>query len=92
VTLLEEYIKSGKKAPVSKEATIINLCEDLVNKLMAIFEKDKTAKIDSDRMIEEMIERRHISGSFNHSNLSIAELNRVSKLLKKEKLYYDFLR
>lgn len=92
VALLEEYIKSGKTAPVSKEATIINLCEDLVNKLMTIFEKDKTAKIDSDRMIEEMIERRHVGGNFNHSDLSIAELNRVSKLLKKEKLYYDFLR
>ena len=59
---------------------------------MTIFEKDKTAKIDSDRMIEEMIERRHVGGNFNHSDLSIAELNRVSKLLKKEKLYYDFLR
>ena len=92
VDLLEEYIKSGKTAPVSKEATIINLCEDLVNKLMTIFEKDKTAKIDSDRMIEEMIERRHVGGNFNHSDLSIAELNRVSKLLKKEQLYYDFLR
>lgn len=92
ISLLEEYINQGKTSPMSKEATIINLCEDLVNKLMAIFEKDKTAKIDSDRMIEEMIERRHISGSFNHSDLSIAELNRVSKLLKKEKLYYDFLR
>lgn len=92
VSLLEEYIKYGKTAPVSKEATIINLCEDLVNKLMTIFEKDKTAKIDSDRMIEEMIERRHISGCFDHSDISIAELNRVSKLLKKEKLYYDFLR
>ena len=90
--LLEEYIRCGKNSPISKEATIINLCEDLVNKLMTIFEKDKTLKIDSDRMIEEMIERRHISGSFNQSDLSIAELDRVSKLLKKEKLYYDFLR
>lgn len=92
IALLTEYITCGKSRPVSKQATIVGLCEDLVMQLMDIFEKDKTAKPDIDRMIEGMFRQREIDGIFLSSETTFAEIAKVKKLLKKEKLYYDFLR
>jgi len=90
--LLLEYIKVGSSKPQSKEATVVNLCEDIVRNIMAIFAHDKTAKPDTDLLIDEMFEKKEMYGTLKNSDLTIAQLERVKVLLKKEKLYYDFLR
>ena len=54
--------------------------------------KDKDSKIDYDELIDKIIQHKLDKKEFNRSKLSFSDLENLRKLLKKEKLYYDFLR
>jgi membrane-associated HD superfamily phosphohydrolase len=92
VELLNEYIISGKNQPVSQEATIVSLCEELVRQIMDIFAKDSKARLDTDSLIDDILDKKTAYGVLHSSRLPVSDLYRIRKLLKKEKLYYDFLR
>ena len=92
IDLLMEYIRGESKHPISKEATLISICEELVERIMAIFEEDRTVKLSSDWLIDTIFKERIKGNGFINSEMTVAELYDVRKLLKKEKLYYDFLR
>ncbi|MBQ9512668.1 MAG: hypothetical protein IJR58_05700 [Lachnospiraceae bacterium] len=92
IELIEEYENPPATGYVSKEAAVINICETLVRMIKSIFNKDKDAKVDYDSMIDKIFEHHWEKGDMNLNNISFGDMTRMKKLLKKEKLYYDFLR
>lgn len=90
--LLQEYITMGKRGPVTKEATLVFLCESLVMRLTEIFRNNKQAHVNYDETIERLFEELRSSGAIDESRMTISEYHRACALLKQEKLYYDLLR
>ena len=48
--------------------------------------------IDYDHLIDGIIDKKIENGELNAYNVTFRELNEMRKILKKEKLYYGFLR
>ena len=92
IRLIGEYEAPPATGYVSKEAAVVNICETLVRMLKSIFDKDKTAKVDYDAMIDKIFEHHWQKGDLNLNSISFGEMTRIRQLLKKERLYYDFLR
>ena len=90
--LLREYIRQGAEHPESREATLVWLCDTLVQRVKALYEKDKDATADYDGMIDNMLQEASRNGTLSVSRMTMQELARSAELLKQEKLYYDFLR
>lgn len=90
--LIREYLRIPFDGVRSKEATVVMFCELIVAKLMEIFQKDKDTHVEYDELIDRAFDSRLSSGMLNRSDLSIYEFDRMKALLKREKLYYDFLR
>ena len=90
--LNEFYDPRSKSGFVSREATVVNICETVVSSIMYLIRKDKDSKIDYDELIDKIIQHKLDKKEFNRSKLSFSDLENLRKLLKKEKLYYDFLR
>ena len=92
IRLIDEYENPPASGYVSKEAAVVNICETLVRMIKSIFVKDKTAKVDYDAMIDKIFEHHWQKGDLNLNGISFGEMTRIRQLLKKEQLYYDFLR
>ncbi|MBR0092132.1 MAG: hypothetical protein IJP92_10570 [Lachnospiraceae bacterium] len=92
LTLLREYIRQGREHPESREATLVYLCDSLVQRITALFANAKDATADYDTMIDTLFAECEKNGIFSASAMTLAELHRTAELLKQEKLYYDFLR
>lgn len=92
IRLIDEYENPPATGYVSKEAAVVNICETLVRMIKSIFVKDKTAKVDYDAMIDKIFEHHWQKGDLNLNGISFGEMTRIRQLLKKEQLYYDFLR
>ncbi len=91
VDLMEEYY-NHPAGSVSTELAVIMVCETVVASIMYIFGKDHEAKISYDELIDRIYQKKTESGEFRNSSMTLYEMNRMKELLKKEKLYYDFLR
>ncbi|WP_029321484.1 hypothetical protein [Butyrivibrio sp. AE3004] len=92
ITYLKEYIQNDKSSQLSKEAAIIFMCETLITSINYLFKKDKQTKINYDELIEKIFELKIDNKELYNYNISLYELERMKTLMKKEKLYYDFLR
>lgn len=92
IDYLKEYIQNDKSKQLSKEAAIIFMCETLIASITYLFEKDKDAKINYDELIDKIFLHKMESRELYNYEISLYELERMKKLMKKEKLYYDFLR
>lgn len=92
IRLIDEYENPPATGYVSKEAAVVNICETLVRMIKSIFVKDKTAKVDYDAMVDKIFEHHWQKGDLNLNGISFGEMTRIRQLLKKERLYYDFLR
>jgi len=89
--VLEEYLKSGNRI-IHKEAAVIYFAEAVVSSILFLMANDREAKLDYDKIIDTVFEKKQESDIFKDCQLSIGELNRMKKMFKEEKLYYDFLR
>ena len=49
-------------------------------------------KPDYEQVIDRIFERIREKGIFSECDLSLRDWNRMQKIFKEEKLYYDFLR
>ena len=92
VTLLKEYVKIPENGVISKEATTVMFCDTIVSSLMYMFKKDKDTKVNYDDLIDRVFAHKLEAGELTHSELTMKEFDRMRALLKREKLYYDFLR
>ena len=92
VQYLKEYITNDKSKHQSKEAAIIYMCETLIASITYLFEKDKNTKINYDELIDKIFEHKIENKELYNYDISLYEVDRMKQLMKKEKLYYDFLR
>ncbi|WP_022760047.1 hypothetical protein [Butyrivibrio sp. AD3002] len=92
VQYLKEYIENDKSKHRSKEAAIIFMCETLIASITYLFEKDKNTKINYDELIDKIFLHKIENKDLYNYDISLYEIERMKKLMKKEKLYYDFLR
>ncbi len=89
---LHEYIEPDNKTVRTTEYTVTSLCDMVVSSIMYLIHKDKDARINYDDVIDKLFEHKLENKELNNNDISMYQLERMKKLLKKEKLYYDFLR
>ncbi|WP_026525693.1 hypothetical protein [Butyrivibrio sp. MB2005] len=89
---LEEYIVNDRSKQLSKEAAVIYMSETVIASITYLFGKDKNAKINYDELIEKVFAHKMNNKELYNYNISLYELDHMKALMKKEKLYYDFLR
>ena len=90
-TLLELSKEDGGII-TSKEASVVYICDSPVATIMYVFHKDNNSVINYDELVEKVFARMLEAGELKNSILSIKEIEAMKTLLKKERLYYDFLR
>ena len=92
VEFLHEYIEPQKGAVKSKEALAVQLSETVIASIMYLIKQNKDAKIDYDKLIDNLFDKKEASGELKDYAVTFMEYDRMRAILKKEKLYYDFLR
>ncbi|MCR5674182.1 MAG: hypothetical protein K6G16_00585 [Lachnospiraceae bacterium] len=92
ITLLEEVIRHKKGERMSAEATVVNLCETMIASLQFMFQKNSKAQLDYALLVDKIFEKKESDGELRESDLSLRGLRITKEMLKKETLYYDFLR
>ncbi len=92
VEFLHEYIEPPKGAVKSKEALAVQLSETVIASIMYLIKQNKDAKIDYDKLIDNLFDKKEASGELKDYAVTFMEYDRMRAILKKEKLYYDFLR
>ena len=92
VEFLHEYIEPPKGAVKSKEALAVQLSETVIASIMYLIKQNKDAKIDYDKLIDNLFDKKEAGGELKDYAVTFIEYDRMRAILKKEKLYYDFLR
>ena len=92
VEFLHEYIDPPKGQVKTKEALAVQLSETVIASIMYLIKQDKDAKIDYDKLIDNLFDKKEASGELRDYAVTFMEYERMRAILKKEKLYYDFLR
>lgn len=75
-----------------KEAAVVYMADAVISSILYLFEKKQDTKTVYAAVIETVFQKKWESGSLKNSELTFAEWNRMKKIFKEEKLYYDFLR
>lgn len=84
---------TGKNTGIlHKEAAVVYMADAVISSVLYLFEKKQDTKTDYAAVIETVFQKKWESGSLKNSELTFAEWNRMKKIFKEEKLYYDFLR
>ncbi len=84
---------TGKNTGIRhKEAAVVYMADAVISAILYLFDKKQDTKIDYAAVIETVFQKKWESGSLKNSELTFAEWNRMKKIFKEEKLYYDFLR
>lgn len=84
---------TGKNTGIRlKEAAVVYMADAVISSILYLFEKKHDTKTDYAAVIETVFQKKWESGSLKNSELTFAEWNRMKKIFKEEKLYYDFLR
>ncbi|MBO4609827.1 MAG: hypothetical protein J5696_08165 [Lachnospiraceae bacterium] len=86
------YIKNPGISLSSKEAAVLVCSKTVVMAVMAVFEKDKDADIDTSKLTDAVFERFIRKGTFDKCDITFSDISEMKKIFKEEKLYYDFLR
>ena len=92
IAFLHEYIAPTAGKVKTKEALALNLSETVIASVMYLVKKDKDVKINYDQLIDKILEKKETDGELNDYDVTFNEFSQMRKILKKEKLYYDFLR
>ncbi|WP_026515739.1 hypothetical protein [Butyrivibrio sp. MC2021] len=92
VEYLHEYIQPEKGKPRSKEALTVQLCETVIASIMLLIKKNKNATINYEDLIEGIFKKKTDAGELKDYDVTFREYETIRRILKREKLYYDFLR
>ena len=92
VELLHEYIEPEKGKIKSPEALSVQVSSTIISTIMYAMKKDKDAKLDYDKLIDTFLDRMEKERELTAYQITYREFDQMRKILKKEKLYYDFLR
>ncbi len=89
-TILEEY-RTQKK--YHQKETVVLYCSDaIVSAVLLLLKKEPEKKPEYDQVIDRIFERIEQKGTVSECNMTLSDWNRMQKIFKEEKLYYDFLR
>ncbi len=89
---LREYIAPEKGHVKSKECLAVRMTETVIISIQQLFKQDRNAKIDYEKLIDDLFDKKISDGKLNDYNVTFREYEVMRRILKKEKLYYDFLR
>lgn len=92
IEFLHEYIEPEKGAIKSKESLAVQLSETVIASIMYLIKQNKDAKIDYDKLIDGILDKKAADGDLKDYAVTFRDFDKMRALLKKEKLYYDFLR
>ena len=92
VEFLHEYLEPAKGKAKSKEALAVQLSETVIASIMYLVRRNKEVKIDYDKLIDDLLDKKEKDGELKNFDITFYEYDQMRKILKKEKLYYDFLR
>ena len=92
VEYLHEFIEPADGQARSGETLAVNMSETVITEIKSLINRNKNAKIDYDRLIDDIFDSRIKDGSLTNYNVTFREYEKMRNILKKEKLYYDFLR
>jgi len=92
VEFLHEYLEPAKGKAKSKEALAVQLSETVIASIMYLVRRNKEVKIDYDKLIDDLFDKKEKDGELKNFDITFYEYDQMRKILKKEKLYYDFLR
>ena len=89
--LLREY---GMKAPstISREAAIVQLSDALVSSIVFMFQKNKNADLNYEKIVDIIIRKKMDSGDWTVCELTVEDLCGIKEGFAEERMYYDFLR
>ncbi len=93
--ILDEYIAYIKNPGISlssREAAVLVCSKTVVMAVMAVFEKDRDADIDTAKLTDAVFDRFIKKGTFDDCDITFSDITEMKKIFKEEKLYYDFLR
>lgn len=90
-SLLDEY-EEGKGRLHTKEVSILFISANIVEALLAYLHANPTTPPDYERLVGGELQKMLDSGRLSLSELTLQEWNEIVKIIRKEKLYYDFLR
>ncbi len=90
--LLKEYIEPDAGQMLSGEALAILISETVITSIKDLINRNKNATIDYDKLIDDQFDGRLKDGSLKKYEVTFADYEKMRSILKKEKLYYDFLR
>lgn len=91
IELLEEY-GDRKSVRISKETAVVQISDMVVSYISHMFENDKNAAPDYEKIIDDIIHEKMDSRDWNKCVLTMGELCKIKEGLLEVKLYYDFLR
>ena len=92
VEFLHEYLEPQKGKAKSREALAVQLSETVIASIMYLLKQNKDVKIDYDKLIDDLFDKKEKEGDLKNYAITFYEYDQMRKILKKEKLYYDFLR
>lgn len=81
-----------EKTLSTREESIVFLADKFISMLMLVFEKDPKANINIPEIIDSLMNKPVIDEVLADSELSRRDFNIAKNIMKKEVLYYDFLR
>ena len=92
VELLHEYIEPEKGAVRSSESLSVLMSQTVIASIMYLIKKNKDVKIDYDKLIEGIFNNKSADEGLRNYSVTYSDYAKMKDILKKEKLYYDFLR
>jgi hypothetical protein len=92
VIFLHEYIEPAKGEVRSTESLAVNVSETFISALMELFKNNKDQVVNYDSMIDSTLDKKIENRELLNYNVSYRQYEQIRKILKKERLYYDFLR
>lgn len=90
-TALIDFSDRSKKL-IEKEACFVYVSDKLISTIMKIFEKDPNAPVDYTDLIDTLMDKPFVYDALSESKLSQKDLRTIREIMKREVLYYDFLR
>ncbi len=92
IEFIKDYTDPKKKKIRSREAVALQLCEETICEIMGLIKNDKNAKINYEQLIDKNFDNKLHNGEMKYFDITFREYESIRRILKKEKLYYDFLR
>lgn len=90
ISLIREYLTSSKI--ISKECGVLLLADAVITSVGYIYEKDPSAELDFNMLINAIVDKKIDSGILDESLLSLSDMKTIRQALVDERLFYDFLR